>query len=557
METLKALVPLVIALAVIFASGTILFAVVAATFFRLDVDLGGKWLTLKLRKASKPTLATDLPTPIAPTQELPEGAGSANQALAHLPVPQQITDCESEKESAEATSSKVFFNYLRAKTISDLDIAWDAFTKECLTEEAPEFWHTENLRRRADLGAERGRDALRDLAAAQPTWAHPHSTLLNWAIDDHDIEAANRHFAEGLKRSSSPQFGHVLSAGITLRFKTDGKEAALQLACEWSKADLTEAIRAGAFVTLADLLKESGDADGYRTALEFANLIQPSIDDRLFKLAYAYADAGRGWAPAVYHYQRLVGSEDDGPVSRNNVGIIYADLDKAVAVQTYEAAARDGDKYASANLAHLLINDGYIAIAQKLLAEVDDPGAAAENHAAAKKAVLTARRHTEDKLEEITAKAKAEVEPLKASFAAALRNRQQADFVVPAGPYASADHNVLAVINDESALCQLRVGNLVYTGNLQNQATCFAGYLSVKGSSLLGSEIGQFIMLDEGKGNLRLYRWPSKIGLGQGITSYELRQVTELPQLAPSPPSPSSHGLLAAALALGVNKASQ
>lgn len=501
-----------------------------------------------MKKSSKATDVVPVVSYVEPHAEASTLLPETVPALPHEPVPQGLEPEEKEKEEAEAQNQETFWNYLRAKTLADLDASFEPFIQSGVIADALEYWRTDYLERRAGFGADGGRDAMRELVAEQPAWAYPHAVLINWAFDDHDMEGARQHLDAGLTKTQSQQFGHVLSAGVKLIFKTEGKQAALRFACEWSRAGLTETIRAGVFVTLAEFLKEAGDLEGYRISLEFASSLQPSNDSRTFSLAYSYAETKNRWAPAIYHYQKLVSAQGEGPMARNNVGIAYADIDKAVAIQSYEAAARDGDKYASANLAHMLLEDGYVSIAQKLLDSVEDPGNAAENHASGKAAALVAKRRAEDKLKEITEVTRANVEPYKASLAAAFRSLQRGEAAPVMGWFASQDRNVIAIIEGDRALCQLRIGHLVYDGPLQNQATCFAGWMSTKGGTILTSEVGHFTLISEGDGVLRLFRWPSTAGLQHRLEAYELRQVQEVPELAPPPPPPTQ-GLMSNALA--------
>lgn len=553
MEILKALVPFAIPVAVIVICMTLMIAILAVVFLDLDIETGSdKFFTLKMKKRS-PAVETGKTVPhMGPAVEPPLLPQHDLSFPTHEPVPQDLEPEEKEKEDAQTQSRDTFWQYISASSLTQLDASYELFMSGVGAENV-EFWRTDYLSRREKFGADRGREAMRELAAEQPTWAYPHAVMLNWAFDDHDFSGAQQHLDVGLTKMQSQHFGHVLSAGVKLMFRMQGKHMALRFACEWSKADLTDSIRAGIFVTLAEILKEAGDADGYRVALEFASSLQPSNDSRTFNLAYSYAETRTRWAPAIYNYQKLVSASDDGPVSRNNVGIIYADIDKALAVQTYEIASRDGDKYASANLAHLLIEDGYISIAQSLLDSVENPGNAAENHASAKTAALAAKRRVEEKLKEITEAVKTDVLPYKASLAAAFRSLQSGRTEIVRGYFASSDRNVIALIDGDKALCQLRIANVVFDGQLQNQATCFAGFMSTKGGTLLTSETAQFSLINEGDGVIRLFRWPARAGLQHRVEAYELQQVEEVPELAAPPPQqPLFGGLLANALA--VNK---
>lgn len=542
-EILTAAAPLAMPLAVIIVCMTIICIILAVLFGGLILEAGSeKWGIVKLSKRPKSDSARLERLNVEPIPEKESLPAALAVPVPHEPVPQQAEAANAEKEEAERRDDEAFANYFVAKNLRELEASFEPFMLSSGSKNA-EFWQTDYLERRQEYGADRVRDEMRDLAAQHPTWSYPYVVLINWALRDHDFLEARKYLDAGLTKTQSPQFGSVLSAGVRLIFKTDGKYAALSFACQWSKADLAESIRSSTFVTLADLLKEAGDIEGSHVTLEFASSLQPSNKERNFSLGYNYAETISRWAPAIWKYQQCIDAQSDDAITRNNIGIIYAQIDKAVAVQTYEQASRDGDKYASANLAHLLIEDGYISIAQSLLDGVEDPGSAAENHAAARAAGLRARRRTEEKLAEITEVARANIVPYKASLSAAFRELQRGNAGPVIGSFASADRNVIAVIDGEKARCQLRIGTFVFEGSLQNQITCFAGWLSTRGASLLSTEVSQFTLLNEGNKTLRLFRWPSKIGLEHRIEVYELQLMDSIPELAPPPPSPPPTGL--------------
>lgn len=313
--------------------------------------------------------------------------------------------------------------------------------------------------------------------------------------------------------------------------------------CEWSRADLPESSRASLFSVLSDLLKSSGDTEGARIALEFASSVQPKNEVRTFSLAYSYAETNIRWASAIWHYRKCLDDKDDGPIARNNLGILYARLDKAVAIQTYELASNDGDKYAAANIAHLLIEDGYVSLAENLLDAVEDPGNAAELHAGARKALLAEKRRIDTKLEEIAKAANANCDLYQASLAAALRNIQRGEPATVVGFFSSADRSVTLETDGDKARCHLRDGEAVFDGSLQNEVTCFAGFMSRSGGSILGADVSQFTLINEGNGTLRLFRWPRSVSLSTPPKVYELLQAHQAVELAPPPEQPEPNPL--------------
>lgn len=337
LETLKALAPLAIPLAAIILCPTLLLIVGAIMWGGLDIESGsGKLFTIKLTKRNKSPVLTltthreEIPLAIAINQDI-------ECIENHVPLPQPNPQDEESNSPESDKKRSSFAKYFSSKTVAELDENFEEFVKDEILEK-DEFWLTYHLKRRGILGADHSRDALRDLAVANPTWAMPYAVLIDWALDEHDLIEARKQLDAGLGRYKSPQFRSVLESGIRFIFKSDGKQAALAFASEWSRADIPERMRAGVFQNFADLLKDAGDVDGYRVALEMAVLIDPSRKDRSFSLAYSYAESNNRWAPAIWHYQSCLKNQDDEPIALNNLGIIYASFGKLVAIKTYELA---------------------------------------------------------------------------------------------------------------------------------------------------------------------------------------------------------------------------
>jgi hypothetical protein len=322
---------------------------------------------------------------------------------------------------------------------------------------------------------------------------------------------------------------------------------------EYLKANIPPRMKAGAFFTLAEILKEAGDIEGQRVALEWAIAIQPYDKDKAFSLAYSYAEASSHWAPAMWHYRKVVSEENDGAVARNNLGILLGNFDKACQVQAYEEAAAGGDLYAPANLAHLLIADGYIAAAERLLKTVENPGAAAELHNGAAAAALAARRKMNLKDTEIR-RAVSEASQVYRESVARSFKRLQTNGEAASGIYVSADNMAAANIGPDSASVRIRISTADYEGTLKNQTTCFSGLIGRPGDTILGSYYIEASLIDEGGGVLRLFQWPGSIGVDYRGYSYQLNKIDgpmPPPPALPPPASPPYPNALSNLLALG------
>ena len=514
-------------LTALFVFAIIVFLVAAVGFRWFEVDVSWGKMNLKIHRPAKPAPPAALIAPPPPgvteeQQDLPIGAiqpGAGAQA--------------DEKGPEEEPS---FTAYFAARTVADLDRAYPKFAVDIDGEEN-EFWETDYRSRRTQYGADNGRHAMQQLASNNPSWAYPYAILVEWSMKDHDPHGAEQHLAAGLARQSSPQFGYILSAGVRLRFMLGGARAAAAFCAEWSKADIPERMKAGAFTTLAEVLKNAGDLEGHRVALEWAILLYPSDKRRIFSLAYSYGESEGRWSSAMWHYQRIVGPEDDGPVSRNNLGVRLGEFDKRVQVDTYELAAADGDRFARVNIALLLINDGYIAAAERLLDSVDDPGSAAELHAKARTSALAARRAMSARRGQIEATIEAHSDGFRKSLSRAFRHTRTN--VRANGFYASADNLIVVGFNNGQLHCRLRIGTLDYEGPLRDQGTCFAGQLEAPGKPVLGGYSVEITILEEDSNLLRFFRWPERVGEQHAVHEEELRQVeVPPPPLPPIPPPP-------------------
>jgi len=544
-DLLKALGGLAIPATTVIVFLIILVLVAAVIFGGFEFDGGYGKFTLKLGKAKHKAVDTD--------PHVDDGQIAIQDSIMASPPAQDVEAQATPPDPEEETTSDDnggWAAYWNATSVHALDEAYPSFLA-ILSPGADEFWETQHRKRRAELGADNGMDGVRQLLAEQPTWVYPYAVLIDWAVRDHDLVAAHRYLDEGLQRQNSPQFGFLLSAGVRLKFITEDAAAALRLCVEYSKATIPERMKATAFFTLADLLKDAGSAEGYRVALEWAIAIQPYDRDKTFSLAYSYSEISSHWPLAMWHYQKVISQENDGPVARNNLGILLGHFDKESQIDAYEKAAAAGDVYAPANLANLLIADGYIAAAERMLKSVDEPGAAAELHSRATSAAMAARRALEEREAEIRRDVATASKEYRASIARSLR-RLQSHPELPTGFFGSADNLVAANIGPDGAQMRVRLGRSDYVGLLSPQATCFGGTLHANGATILGTYSIYVTLLAEGDGNLRLFQWPGAIGSSYQMNNYELLKIEGAPPAPPPalPAPPPANNVLAGLLEL-------
>ena len=513
----------------------IVAAVLAAVMwggFEFKIGYDKLSLTLSKREKTGTEVSPDVDAEEASREppaeeELPPAPTAEIEAQATPPGDQEID---------HGNTIEQVLAYIRAKTLADLDLAYEQLTSPA-KERGDEFWITDYKKRRADLGADNGADAVRRLITDQPAWSYPYAVLIDWAIRDHDYETAECLLQEGEKRLASEQFSFVLSSGVRLKFLTAGPNEALRYCVEFARTALPERMKADMFFLLAELLEEAGHVEGQRVALEWAVALRPSDDGKTFSLAYSYARANSHWALAMWHYRTVI-ARNDGAVAQNNLAILLGKFDKAVQIEAYEKAAAAGDLYAPANLAHLLISDGYIAIAERLLKSIEDPGAAAEIHGSAAIEALAARRKLETRDGEIRRSIEQVSKSYRASLARAYK-RLQAGGEAASGFYGTGDNMVSASIMPEGANVRVRIGTIDYFGQLTMQATCFAGSISNRADTVLGGYYFDVTLLDEGGGTVRLFQWPRSAGQDHPIHEFGLRKIEGVPPPPPPLPPPA------------------
>lgn len=528
LDYIKALSPLAVPATALIVLLIVIFLVSAIACRWFEVDASWGKLVFKVRRPDNSRT-----TQIHQNTILDEAIVMQSNVVSSDVVAQAAIQLPEEQASGQPN----FAAYFEARSLRALDEAFEPF-RSTIAAEDMEFWETNYRKRRAEYGADNGRDEMRKLIEENPTWAFPHAVLLKWHLEDHDFEEAEVQLQVGLKKKSSAQFGRLLSEGVTLRYRRNGTRNAVSFCAEWSKAQIPEWQKAGAFGMLAELLKEDGEIEGYRVALEWALAVQPADKSKEFPLAYSYAENPGHWPPAMWHYQRVFASGNDGTVASNNLAILIGHFDKMNQIEGYERAAQGGDQFSVANLAHLLISDGYVLAAERLLKSVADPGSAAELHASAAAAAHAARRAMETKRREIEIVVDKQSASFRHSLARALRHLQSG-LASSTGFYASDDELIVVELAGDSAACRARFSSLDYAGTLKYQGGCYAGLLLSKGQTFLNTYTTEVTLLEEGGGAVRLFQWPSSIGAQSVVNDYLLKHV----ESPPEPPPPfSSHG---------------
>lgn len=122
---------------------------------------------------------------------------------------------------------------------------------------------------------------------------------------------------------------------------------------------------------ISDIEEELGnlfwEKDEKAQALKhFEEAVEHNPDKRVlrFRVAYGYSNLGDS-ERALYHYKVLSQLDPDDAGVLNNLGIVYRELDMPVkAVECFKRSAEKGHTLAMGNLAHLLIDSGFVEEAQ-------------------------------------------------------------------------------------------------------------------------------------------------------------------------------------------------
>ncbi|RVT89424.1 hypothetical protein [Sphingomonas crocodyli] len=428
-------------------------------------------------------------------------------------------------QPAEAEHNSPFIEYIEAKTLSELDQKFNAFSSEI--ENDREFWETDYQRRRFRLGSADGSEGLKRLVRDHPQWALPSAILVELSVATHDFQAAGEHLIEGLKRETAKRFGAVLSSGLRLRFEEGGVAPAAAFAAEWCDSQVAPAAKGELLITYAGLLKDAGHEEGHLLAREWAGEICPSERANIFRLAYAYAERRGRWAAAITMYDKHIIWGDEGGVSINNRAILYGHFDKPLQISEYERAAEAGDAFAKANLAQLMISDGYLKAAEHLLLTDEAAGDAAELHAEARRQLLAARRAVADSKEETENSVSEQRRPLARSISLALRHFQRRGAFE--GQFSSADGWITASLVAGNARCRARLNGTDLEGDLTFQGICYGGQISVVGQGLLSGSSYDVTLFFETTDTVRFFRWPSLNGAHAKQVEVELNRVAQLP----------------------------
>jgi tetratricopeptide (TPR) repeat protein len=123
---------------------------------------------------------------------------------------------------------------------------------------------------------------------------------------------------------------------------------------------------------LGKLFREKEDKVGALKHFEKAIRYNPDKRALRLRVAYDYYELGEH-ERALYHYKVLNQSDPDNATVLNNLGAAYSELEMPIkAVEHFRRSAEKGETIAMGNLAHLLIDGGFIEEAETWITKAQE-----------------------------------------------------------------------------------------------------------------------------------------------------------------------------------------
>lgn len=123
---------------------------------------------------------------------------------------------------------------------------------------------------------------------------------------------------------------------------------------------------------LGKLFREKGEKADALKHFEEAVKYNPDKRRLRFRMGYDYSELGNH-ERALYHYKVFNQLDPDDATVLNNLGVAYSQLEMPIkAVEHFKQSAEKGETIAMGNLAHLLIDRGFIEEAEKWITRAQE-----------------------------------------------------------------------------------------------------------------------------------------------------------------------------------------
>lgn len=487
------------------------------------------WFTFEADASRK--IATNVAATEAESQDaLPENENPAGEMSAEISKPPRALVDLSTEVCMDQTDTALG-ELINAESLLDLNRAFEAYDAAADKDSDRDFWTTYYVDCKRELGEAGSLEELRGLADANTAWVNPLASLLRNAVATHDIEAAEVVIKQILARRNKDNSTVVLPAVVQAYYRLYSPERALTFFKDTIAAGATSTERANMLISLAANFSKSAQSFSYRTATEMALLKDSSRKAEIFNLAYNYADENQSWAIAFSRYCEIDAKDSRYDWSLNNRGVITQKIEKEISYDYYARAMKEGSALATSNLARLLVGDGYYAVAERLLDEIEDPKDDAEHVAMSRAEALAGRRSMNKRLDEIFEFATDEAHRYDAVVAKSMRSIEKNDPVLK-GVFGSEDRAIMVMFDGGGAAARVTVGTIAFDGVIPNAGLGFAGQLTANGQGILGATMS-FTILQTGPDEATAVIWP------KSSNDKERLRITALERLAPV----QSHGL--------------
>lgn len=408
--------------------------------------------------------------PLALPQDQPQETKEPSVAIAS-----KVEMTSSVEDNDQTFSGDSLFT---AKNATDLALGFNDFKLAPFYLEDPDFWETFYVTKRRQIGVGNYVSELETLSVSNPSFIWPLIYLVQEQRELFDLKAAEEYLKTAFERSTLKNRRLVLNEAMRLYFKLSGFESAFSRLVDYLKMNLSEEERAGLFSTLGHACKSDGDADSYLILSELALVFSPEDKSARFDLAYEYAQLSRLPIPAYRHYRQLTRSPDDTAGTSNNLGVLVGEISAPLRNDFYAQSVKMGNRLAAANLARALADNGFVSVAEDLLARFTEGDEHLEHYARAQAQVLSARRELEKQRSSIDGFVDTQYARYRAALMDAYRSLCREGTLLDSGVFTTSDGSHQVYLSTEGAACRLPFGAVTIEGVVPRKANCFFGSIT-------------------------------------------------------------------------------
>lgn len=432
-----------------------------------------------------------------------------NESLAS---PSSDKEIDANEDETPASSVEGATHFIFAENVEGLESSFEIFRNTDSFKNDPDFWHSTYVDKRREMGVGDEEVELRQLAEANPEWVWPLIYLIRRYVRLHEAGKAEDCLQQAMGRSSEENARFVLREGIAYYAKLFGFERAFQFFVQNIQEKIPDRDVAA---MLRSLVKFAPSDDIFETIIY--KEIASSLDfdkEELFDIAYAYGEVADLKIVSFERYRELYWKDKDYISAANNMGVIITD-DRAVESEYFEKAISTGDPIAHANLSRNLASAGYVARAEKLLADAPSENLSSEAESAladAKAKVGTARKKLDEDLGKLEEHARNQDAKYKSLIFAAFAYLKEFSGFEIEGLFLSKDHEI-GIFGGAEVRAGMKVGDERYFGSLESKGLCYEGTIRRKGATILDFSDRRIVAARVSIDEVRVLLFPNGFGL--------------------------------------------